>query len=63
MADYVAGAGARGRGERRRRVLVLPTLLLDYRAGYTGPSTSSSASAVMVAVGKLQRGEMYARVR
>lgn len=26
MADYVAGAGARGRGERRRRVLVLPTL-------------------------------------
>ena len=26
LADYVAGAGARGRGERRRRVLVLPTL-------------------------------------
>jgi hypothetical protein len=25
-SEYVAGAGARGRGERRRRVLVLPTL-------------------------------------
>jgi hypothetical protein len=32
MGDYVTGTGARGRGERRRRVLMLPTLTAPWIA-------------------------------
>jgi len=44
MGDYVMGMGARGRGERRRRVLMLPTLNLQLRKS-TLRRTSAGAVA------------------